>query len=626
MNNIYIPSVLKSVKEQMTSLEFINTESVRSYLQRQMNKVTNNIPVEIVFDSENFTNGKEIHVNPYPAAEYTDNRFDALLMLTGVAFHETLHVIYTDFSVCHKYYFGGYINGEKVLYADNDYYLYRRLLSDICEDAAITFYGNREFSGTLTKGMDYANRLYFERRPSLTDMYKNGATPFALLMSALEVFGVMDEELAFPDETDSELDEIKEIYRECLPLVKAARVAQKTSDRCKVADDLFNVMRDVIERLMAREEKCPVFDPVQPSVHKFVKGFQNFESYRKSHMGTFVLERDIDELTDEAVKDEYDRHIDERYFSELSESIDKLGHGGLGPLHNTIELQYIQADQKQFARYRESYNHRVIRLTSKIKLLLKGLLSVIQKEQDDTIGKLYAGNRYTQPFRADKKCCSYRNALSDPADLFIYVMVDSSGSMGMISDYVKDALTMFYEVCRRMNIPITIVAHNTSGNIVTLRTLVDANLRRGDDQGPGIESFEASGGTRDGVALMCAAEYLRFREESRQLVIAISDGEPWHNCKLDITPGLMHTAKILRLRPENAEAFFSDYANYSSADIKHIIWNRNIHPIGVALAPTLDQANALHRKLRNLYPESFSSDIDHLQKKLAKVLEKYLFD
>ena len=177
----------------MTSLEFINTESVRSYLQRQMNKVTNNIPVEIIFDSENFTNGKEIHVNPYPAAEYTDNRFDALLMLTGVAFHETLHVIYTDFSVCHKYYFGGYINGEKVLYADNDYYLYRRLLSDICEDAAITFIGKREFSGTLTKGMDYANRLCFERRPSLTDMYKNGATPFALLMSALEVFGVMDE-------------------------------------------------------------------------------------------------------------------------------------------------------------------------------------------------------------------------------------------------------------------------------------------------------------------------------------------------------------------------------------------------------------------------------------------------
>lgn len=628
MNNIYIPSALRSVKEQMTLLEFIRTESVRSYLQRQMNKVTNNIPVEIVFDSEIFTNGKEIHINPYLAAEYTDNRFDALLMLTGVAFHEALHVIYTDFNVCHRYYFGGYINGEKVLYADYNYYLYRRLISDICEDAAITFYGNREFSGTLTQGMDYANRLFFERRPSLTDMYNNGAKPFDLLMSALEVFAVMDEELDFPDETDGEMEEIKAIYRECLPLVKAARIAQKTSDRCKVADDLFLVMRPVIERLLVSEEKCPVFDPVQSSTHnKFNIKFHNVDHYRKPHIGKVDLERDLDGIIDEAVKDEYDRHIDERYYSDLSERIDKLRHGGLGPLHNTIGIECTQPDPKLLTVYRELYNDRVIRLRYKIQLLLKGLLSVLQKEQDDTIGKLYAGNRYTQPFRADKKCCSFRNALSDPADLFIYVMVDASGSMVTLSDYVKDALTMFYEVCRKMNIPITIVAHNTDGNSVTLKTLVDANLRRVDDLGgAGIEGFEASGGTRDGVALMYAAEYLRFREESQQLVIAISDGEPWHSCKLDITPELMQKAKILRLRPENEEVFFNEYANYSSADIKHTIWSRNIHPIGVALAPTLEQANALHKKLRSLYPESFAADIDHLAKKLAKVLEKYLID
>lgn len=627
MNNIYIPSALKTVKEQMTLPEFVRTESVRRYLQRQMNKVTNNIPVEIIFDSENFADGKDIHINPDQAVEYTDNRLDALRMLTGIAFHEALHMIYTDFHVCFKYYFGGFINGEKVLYADNDYYLYRRLLSDICEDAAITFYAKREFSGTLTKAMDYANKLFFARRPSLTDMFKKGAKPFDLLMSALEVYGVMDEELAFPDEADSEMDEIKDIYRECLPLMRAARIAQKTSDRLKVADDLFNVMRPEIERLMEREEKCPVFYPVQPSTHnKFDKTYQHFDKYKKNYVGRFELERDIDELTDEAAKDEYDRLIEERYFSNLSERIDKLRHGGLGPLHNTIEIQDIRADLKRFARYKERYNARVVRLRPKIKMLMKGFLSVMQKEQDDTIGKLYAGNRYTQPFRADKKCCSYRNALTDPADLFVYVMVDASGSMVTISDYVKDALTMFYEVCRKMDIPITIVAHNTNGNTVTFRTLVDANLRRGVDLGAGIEDFKASGGTRDGVALMYAAEYLTFREESRPLVIAISDGEPSHSCKLDITPELMHRAKILRLRPENAETFFGEYANYASADIRNIIWTRNIHPIGVALAPTLEEANALHRKLRRLYPESFAADIDHLAKKLAKVLEKYLYE
>ncbi len=623
MANIYIPSILKTVREQMTPSDFVTAESVRKYIQNRMNRVTNNIPADVLYNFDDitaYTDGKEIYVNPFLAAENTGNNFDALLMLIGMAFHETLHMVHTDFNVCYRYHFG-YINGEKILYNSNDYYLYRHLLSDICEDCAIEYWGKREFPGTLKKGLEFADTIFYSKRPDLKTMYRNGAKPAEVLFSALEVYGVMDIEQEFP----LELGSMRSMFRECIPALKAARLAPKTSDRCEAADEMFGIIRPLIDDLLADEEKCPVFNPIQPSTHnKFNLQLQHFQSYRKLRLDKYDLKLDMEYLTDAAAKDVYDARIDRSYADQLDLSISKLEDEGLGPLHNTIKIRYVQSDPVLFIKYREAYSRRVLRLTPKIKLLLKGLLAVVQREQDDTVRKLYAGNKYIEPFRADKKSCAYRKALSDEADLFIYVMVDSSGSMGTVSDYVKDALTMFYEVCRRMDVPITITAHNTNANIVTVRTLVDAGIRSGDSTG--IEGFEPEGGTRDGVALSCAAEYLKFRKETQKIVIAISDGEPWHTCPLEITPELLNMAKAAGVKPSEASEFFSEYSNYSAADIKNIIWSRNIHPIGVALAPTMEMANLLNIKLRALYPESFATDIDHLAKKLSKVLEKYLYD
>ena len=617
---VYIPSILKSVQEHMTPADFVSTESVRKYVQARMLRVTSNIRIEVVYDDANYTDGRKIHLNPYFAAEHTRSNFDALLMLLGNAFHETLHVIHTDLEVCHKYHIG-YINGKKVLYSSGEYYLYRKLLSDVMEDCAVEFWGKREYPGTLKKSLEFADIISYNAGAGLQDMAEEGARPIEILFRAFVIFGVMDIVPEFPPEYAS----MKTLFEECRPPLTAARIAQKTADRCRIANDVFEIIRPVIDKCMEDGEKCPVFQPIQPSTHNhFNREMQNFASFRRARLDQYDLKLDMEKLAEAAAKDEYDRKIDRRYSDQLVMSISNLQDDGLGPFHNTIEIEYVQANLPLFATYREAYTRRVVRLTPKIKLLLKGLLSVVQREQDDTIRNLYAGNRYIQPFRADKKCCAYRKALSDEADLFLYVMVDSSGSMGVVSDYVKDALTMFYEVCKKMNVPITIVAHTANANVVTIQTLVDANMRSGENNG--IEGFEPRGGTRDGVALSCAAEYLKFRKEAQKIVIAISDGEPWHTCDLDITPELLQIAKSARLRPTDAKEFFREYSNYSAADIKSVIRSREIHPIGIALAPTMELANLLNYNLRALYPESFATDIDHLAKKLAKVLEKYLYD
>ena len=164
---VYIPSILKSVQEHMTPADFVSTESVRKYVQARMLRVTSNIRIEVVYDDANYTDGRKIHLNPYFAAEHTRSNFDALLMLLGNAFHETLHVIHTDLEVCHKYHIG-YINGKKVLYSSGEYYLYRKLLSDVMEDCAVEFWGKREYPGTLKKSLEFADisQLQCRSRPA----------------------------------------------------------------------------------------------------------------------------------------------------------------------------------------------------------------------------------------------------------------------------------------------------------------------------------------------------------------------------------------------------------------------------------------------------------------------------
>ncbi len=471
---IYIPSTLKDIQEHMTPAEFVSTmQSIRKYVQDRMQRVASNIRIEVVYDTMNYTDGKEIHLNPYSAAEYTRSNFDALLMLLGNALHETLHIVHTDFEACHRYHIG-YINGKKSCTAAENT-SFTGNFSPMSWGLRRGILGKKRISRhTEKKSRIRRCGLLPEPRRSRHHGGKRRKTHRYPLQRSDRI-----RPAGYRSRIPPEMPEIETMFQECQPYLKAARIAQKTTDRCRVADDIFQIIRPVIDACMDAGEKCPVFRPVQPSTHnRFNRQKQNFDSFRKVILDQYDIRKDMDRLTEAAAKDEYDRKIDRRYSDQLVMSIANLQDDGLGPLHNTIEIEYIQSDLAKFATYREAYTRRVMRLTPKIKLLLKGLLAVVQREQDDTVRNLYAGNQYREPFRADRKCCAYRKAISDEADLFIYVLVDASGSMGVVSEYVKDALTMFYEVCKKMDVPITIVAHTANGNVVSIRTLVDANMKR----------------------------------------------------------------------------------------------------------------------------------------------------
>ena len=317
---IYIPSTLKDIREHMTPADFVSTESIRKYVRDRMQRVASNIPIDVVYDTVNYTDGKEIHLNPYRAAECTRSNFDALLMLLGNALHETLHIVHTDFEACHRYHIG-YINGKKILYSSGDYFLYRKLLSDIMEDCAVEFWGRREYPGTLKKSLEFAGAVHYQNRPDLIAMAADGARPVEILFSAMTVFGLMDIVPEFPPD----MPEIETMFRECQPYLKAARIAQKTADRCKVANDIFEILRPVIDQCIDAGEKCPVFQPIQPSTHnRFNRQKQNFDRFRKVILDQYDIRRDMERLTEAAAKDEYDRKIDRRYSDQLVMSISNL--------------------------------------------------------------------------------------------------------------------------------------------------------------------------------------------------------------------------------------------------------------------------------------------------------------
>ena len=75
-------------------------------------------------------------------------------------------------------------------------------------------------------------------------MAADGARPVEILFSAMTVFGLMDIVPEFPPD----MPEIETMFRECQPYLKAARIAQKTADRCKVANDIFEILRPVIDQ------------------------------------------------------------------------------------------------------------------------------------------------------------------------------------------------------------------------------------------------------------------------------------------------------------------------------------------------------------------------------------------
>ncbi len=645
----YRPKVLESITESMRPRNFVETDSVRKYLQARAVRVTSDSEVTVVYDKENYTDGKKIHVSPVEAARYAETHEEALMMLAGFVFHEALHIIKTDFDIYEEYKMG-HFDGKILPEPLPKYSSYRINILSIVEDGAIEEWGKKEYPAFLKQSIDFANEVSFAHRKSLTEMYEERVHPIDILYEAFTSYIIMGEDPEFPPD----LEGYETLYYECRPLLARAKHMDSAKERCRIAEDIFQKIKPVVVKELGKSDHFSVYMPAKPSKHEAFDPKKQLEAQAaKAAVDAAVaqggteapaqkqLTKDemlemlvpagddeegftLEELLGAAARDIYDKEIDEEYSNQLVLNIDKMNSTSLGAMHNTIKVKFTSAEPSEYDQYYAEHRRRVSRLRPKIKILQKSILSVIQREHDTTVRNLYAGNQYREPFRADKKCCAIRKDLSDEADLFIFVLVDASGSMTPEIETIKDALTMFSEVCRSLSLPITVMTHMASANKVTINTLIDGNMRK--NTFAGIETFTTGGGTRDGVALMSVAEYLKTRRETQKILIAISDGQPWHTCQLEMNDELYAIAAGAGVSASDAKEFFSEYSNFSNSDIRNVIRKTGIRPVGVALAPTMEDAQKLNENIKGLYPESFATDLNHLAKKLSDLIGKRMFD
>jgi hypothetical protein len=618
----YRPKVLESITESMKPLDFISTDSVRKYLQTRAVRVASDSEITVVYGKENYTDGKKIHVSPLEASRHAGTAEEALMVLAGFVFHESLHIIRTDFDIYEEYK-RGHFDGKILPEPLPAYSSYRINILSIIEDGAAEEWGRKEFPAFLKTSIDFSNKVNFESRSSLKEMYENRVHPIDILYEAFLSYMIMGKDPEFP----KEMEGYETLYYECRPLFMRAKHMDSAKERCRIAEEIFQKVKPVVVKELGKSDHFSVYMPVQPSKHEAFDPKTQLEEREEVTVVPAGEDEEgftLEELLGAAARDIYDKEIDETYSNQLVLDINNMNASSLGVLHNTIKVKFTAAEPSEYEQYYAEHRRRVTRLRPKIKMLQKSLLSVIQREHDTTVRNLYAGNKYLQPFRADKKCCAYRKDLSDEADLFIFVLVDASGSMTPETETIKDALTMFSEVCRTLSLPITVMTHMASANKVTINTLIDGNLRK--NTYAGIETFTTGGGTRDGAALMSVAEYLKTRHESQKILIAISDGQPWHTCELEMNEELYEIAKAAGVSDADAKEFFSEYSNFSNSDIRNVIRRTGIRPVGVALAPTMEDAQKLNENIRGLYPESFAADLNHLAKKLSDLVGKRMFE
>lgn len=166
------------------------------------------------------------------------------------------------------------------------------------------------------------------------------------------------------------------------------------------------------------------------------------------------------------------------------------------------------------------------------KRLQKDIVNIIEERQEGTyLTGLLRGTRINPSAcaRHDGRIFKANKLPDDEPILAVSLLIDQSGSMygKNIAQSMKMAM-IIEDFCAGLGIPISIVGHDVSGDLVRLEQYIDF-----DDFTPERKyrlcNMYAGGCNRDGFALRYCLKRLESREEKTKLLILVSDGQPNDN-------------------------------------------------------------------------------------------------
>jgi hypothetical protein len=199
------------------------------------------------------------------------------------------------------------------------------------------------------------------------------------------------------------------------------------------------------------------------------------------------------------------------------------------PIHRGIHAKCTRAGVTERAISSYEKEHR--ELDSIVTRMITEFEKEIKERQTgDTLTGLYTGKRFEarEAYRYDKRVMSRKILPEDIPDMAVGILVDCSGSMGGDKiHYAIQSAYITYSFCKRLQIPVFVVGHTTSGNDVSLISVADENSLDNNDK---IRIFDlrSQNCNRDGYALKYCMEKLKHIVAEQKLMMIISDGCPNH--------------------------------------------------------------------------------------------------
>lgn len=199
----------------------------------------------------------------------------------------------------------------------------------------------------------------------------------------------------------------------------------------------------------------------------------------------------------------------------------------LGNIHNGTKVKIIDvpqysSSQHDYDRALQQYN-----ILSNVKKMSRKIESIIKAQSYDTTFKnRQTGKKIctTSLYRPDKKFFINKQVEETISPLAVTLLVDLSGSMeGSRLHYAKLGAIQLVEFCNRINVPVSVYGHDSSGNTVNIYNFFNFNSSKSKKYS--LMNMKAGKGNRDGAAIRFCCEQLDKREEKKMFVI-ISDGQP----------------------------------------------------------------------------------------------------
>ena len=235
---------------------------------------------------------------------------------------------------------------------------------------------------------------------------------------------------------------------------------------------------------------------------------------------------DIERILEQMAEKDACRELEERRLESLNAAAQNISYGDahIGVHVNVNRIAEVESETV------DQYNQVAAPLLAISRQLQNTLLRQLKESRRG--GKqtgLLMGRRLNSSalHRNDGKVF-YKNSLpNETPELAVALLIDESGSMRSCDrcTYARAAAIILHDFCDKLDIPVMIYGHSTSGSDVELFSYAEFNGYDDDDRYR-LMDIGAGGANRDGAALRFVAEQLIKRPEDVKLLILISDGQP----------------------------------------------------------------------------------------------------